>query len=88
MTLRTGVFANAAIYPAAAGASLLNQAIGPVAVMAWSAVGAFLILMACKVTTGLRVPREEEIESLDYTQHGETIHPQGGEWLVMGGWWL
>ncbi|MBU4040327.1 MAG: ammonia channel protein, partial [Alphaproteobacteria bacterium] len=41
----------------------------------WSAVGTFAILMICKFTTGLRVPKEAEIEGLDYTQHGETIHP-------------
>lgn len=73
--LLTGVLATAAINPAAADANLLNQAIGLVAVIAWSAVGTFAILMICKVTTGLRVPRDEEIEGLDYTQHGETIHP-------------
>ena len=72
--LLTGVLATAAINPAAASANLLNQAIGLVAVIAWSAVGTFAILMICKFTTGLRVPKEEEIEGLDYTQHGETVH--------------
>ncbi len=71
----TGVFASAAINPAAAGASVLNQLIGLVAVAAWSALGTFAILMVCRFTTGLRVTKEEEIEGLDYTQHGETIHP-------------
>ena len=72
--LLTGVLATAAINPAAASANLLNQTIGLVAVIAWSAVGTFAILMICKFTTGLRVPKEEEIEGLDYTQHGETVH--------------
>ena len=72
--LLTGVLATAAINPAAAGANLLNQTIGLAAVIAWSAIGTFAILMICKFTTGLRVPKEEEIEGLDYTQHGETIH--------------
>ena len=44
------------------------------AVIAWSGVGTFLILMVCKSTTGLRVAKDAEIEGLDYTQHGETIH--------------
>jgi len=70
----TGVFASAAINPAAEGANLLNQLIGLVAVIAWSGVGTFAILMVCRFTTGLRVTREDEIEGLDYTQHGETIH--------------
>ena len=72
--LLTGVFATAAINPAGENANLLNQAIGLAAVIAWSGVGTFLILMACQFTTGLRVAKEEEIEGLDYTQHGETIH--------------
>ena len=71
----TGVLATGAVNPAAAGADVLKQLIGLVAVVAWSAVGTFLILMVCRFTTGLRVTREEEIEGLDYTQHGETIHP-------------
>lgn len=70
----TGVFATAAINPAGASASILNQLIGLAAVIAWSGVGTFAILMVCKVTTGLRVTKEAEIEGLDYTQHGETIH--------------
>lgn len=73
--LLTGVFATAAINPAGADASLLKQMIGLLAVVAGSGVGTFLILMACKFTTGLRVAKDEEIEGLDYTQHGETIHP-------------
>ncbi|MGZ9098922.1 MAG: ammonium transporter [Brevundimonas sp.] len=72
--LLTGVLATAAINPAGENANLLNQAIGLAAVIAWSGIGTFLILMICKFTTGLRVPKEEEIEGLDYTQHGETIH--------------
>jgi len=70
----TGVFATAAINPAAASANVLNQIIGLAAVIAWSGVGTFVILMICKFIVGLRVPKEEEIEGLDYTQHGETIH--------------
>jgi Amt family ammonium transporter len=70
----TGVFATAAINPAGENANVLNQIVGLLAVMAWSGVGTFAILMVCKFTVGLRVTRENEIEGLDYTQHGETIH--------------
>ena len=72
--LLTGVFASAAINPVGEGANMLNQAIGLVAVIAWSGIGTWIILMICKFTTGLRVSREDEIEGLDYTQHGESIH--------------
>ena len=54
--------------------TLLDQAVGLAAVIALSGVGTFRIRMACQFTTGLRVAKEEEIEGLDYTQHGETIH--------------
>jgi ammonium transporter, Amt family len=72
--LLTGVFASAAINPVGERANILNQAIGLAAVIAWSGIGTWIILMICKFTTGLRVSREDEIEGLDYTQHGESIH--------------
>ncbi len=72
--LLTGVFATASINGVAEGATVLKQAIGLVAVMAWSAVGTFVILMVCKFTVGLRVTKESEIEGLDYSEHGESIH--------------
>ncbi len=72
--LLTGVFANAAINPSAEGASVVNQALGLLAVIAWSAAGTFAALMICRFTTGLRVTREQEIEGLDLTQHGERLH--------------
>jgi ammonium transporter, Amt family len=53
---------------------VLKQALGLVSVIAWSAVGTFVILMICKVTVGLRVTKESEIEGLDYSEHGESIH--------------
>lgn len=72
--LLTGVFASAAINPVAEGASVVNQALGLLAVIAWSGVGTFAVLMICRFTTGLRVTREQEIEGLDLTQHGERLH--------------
>ena len=70
----TGVFASAAINPVGEGADVVKQILGLLAVIAWSGVGTWVILMICKFTTGLRVTKEDEIEGLDYTQHGETIH--------------
>jgi len=72
--LLTAVFANTDINPAGADASVLKQLLGLVVVIGWSAVITFLILTACKYTTGLRVTEEEEIEGLDQSQHGETLH--------------
>jgi Amt family ammonium transporter len=74
--LLTAVFVDKAINTsdAAANATILKQFIGLVVVIGWSAVLTFLILMVCKYTTGLRVTEEEEIEGLDMSQHGETLH--------------
>ena len=72
--LLTGLFATTAVNPLAEGATIWKQAIGLAGAMVWSAAGTFLVLMICKFTTGLRVAREQEIEGLDYTQHGEALH--------------
>jgi Amt family ammonium transporter len=58
----------------AEGADVVKQVLGLAAVIGWSAVGTFVVLMICRFTTGLRVDREGEVEGLDYSQHGETIH--------------
>ena len=72
--LLTAVFADTTINSAGAGANVLKQLGGLVAVIGWSAVVTFVILMICKYTTGLRVTDEEEIEGLDMSQHGESLH--------------
>jgi Amt family ammonium transporter len=72
--LLTGVFATTSVNALAEGATVWKQAVGLAGAIAWSAAGTFLVLMICKFTTGLRVARDEEVEGLDYTQHGEAIH--------------
>jgi Amt family ammonium transporter len=72
--LLTGALATVAVNIQSADASVLKQAMGLGATIAWSAVGSFVILWICKLTTGLRVTRDEEIEGLDYVLHGETLH--------------
>jgi ammonium transporter, Amt family len=72
--LLTGLFADASINSLGKGASVVTQFIGLIVVIGWSAVATYVILMICKATTGLRVAEEQEIEGLDTTQHGETLH--------------
>ena len=72
--LLTGLFATTGVNALAEGATVWKQAVGLLGVIAWSAAGAYLVLTICRLTTGLRVAREQEIEGLDYTQHGEAIH--------------
>jgi len=49
---------------------LLSQLIGVVAVFVFVTITAGLLFLAIKVTVGLRVPPEEEIEGLDVVEHG------------------
>ena len=72
--LLTGVFATTSINALSEGATVWKQALGLGGAIVWSAVGTFVVLMICKFTTGLRVTKDEEVEGLDYTQHGEAIH--------------
>lgn len=72
--LLTGALADPAINSAGEGASVITQAYGVVATIAWAAIATFVILMICKFTTGLRVSEEEEVEGLDMSLHGEALH--------------
>jgi Amt family ammonium transporter len=47
------------------------QALGVMAVCAWSAIATFAILVVVKRTTGLRADEQAIEEGLDLTQHGE-----------------
>ena len=54
-------------------AQLWIQIEGILATIVYSGVATFVILMVIKVTMGLRVTKEQEIEGLDYSLHGETV---------------
>ena len=51
-----------------------TQLIGTVAVVAWSLIASFIIILILKVTLGLRVTEEQEIEVLDVSLHGESAY--------------
>ncbi|HEY5083435.1 MAG TPA: ammonium transporter, partial [Rhizomicrobium sp.] len=77
----TGVFASNAVNPSAKGwladgnlHQMLLQFYDVVATFAYCAIVTFLILRVLDLTLGLRVPVEDEIEGLDFTLHGETVH--------------
>lgn len=71
--LLTGVFADPAINSLGANHSIVTQAIGIAATIAWTGVATFVILMVVKVLVGLRPSEQEEEEGLDITQHGESV---------------
>jgi ammonium transporter, Amt family len=79
--LLTGVFASSAINPGAKGwladgnaHQMLLQFYDVAATFLYCAIVTFLILKVLDLTLGLRVSREDEIEGLDFTLHGETVH--------------
>ncbi|MGA8111074.1 MAG: ammonium transporter [Acidobacteriaceae bacterium] len=78
----TGVFASSAINPIYGagkptgwidgnGHQVLNQLTGVAIAWGLSIVGTLVLLKLVDMVIGLRVTREEEIEGLDVTQHGE-----------------
>ncbi len=76
--LAVGIFATTAINPAGANgllsgssAQLAKQAIGVIAVGAFSFVATFILLKVTSVLSPLRVSTDEEDTGLDLTQHGE-----------------
>jgi Amt family ammonium transporter len=60
-----------------AEASLVTQAIGVLAAFAWAFPVSFGIFYLIKVTIGLRVSEQEEIEGLDMHEHGMLAYPAG-----------
>jgi len=77
--LLTGVFAQKSLNPAGADGLLAGnpgqlgkQLVGVVVAGAYSAVLTYGILKGLDKLMGLRVTRDEEIEGLDATQHGES----------------
>lgn len=62
---------------AESGVSLMSQLIGVVAAFAWAFPVSFGIFYAIKVTVGLRVSEQEEMEGLDIHEHGMLAYPPG-----------
>jgi len=56
------------------GSQLLVQCEAILATIAYDAVATFIILKILDAVIGLRVTRDEEIEGLDITQHGEQVY--------------
>lgn len=54
---------------------LIAQAVGVLAIGAWSAATAFALFFILKRTVGLRVSAEEELAGLDMGEHGTVAYP-------------
>jgi len=79
--LLTGVFATKAVNDLRAGkpmglvdgdaGQVLNQAVAVVIAVVLAVVGTLIILKVCDLILGVRVDRNQEIEGLDLSMHGE-----------------
>ncbi|MCU0792945.1 MAG: ammonium transporter [Opitutaceae bacterium] len=69
-TLAVGIFGSLA-----GGAQLVSQIKGVVSVGLFAFVFAFALFYVIKLTMGLRVSKEEEIEGLDIGEHGNEAYP-------------
>jgi Amt family ammonium transporter len=72
--LLTGVYASEVINPASKGHNVMTQAIGVATTLIYSGLMTLVILTICKYITGVRVSTEAEVEGLDMSQHGESLH--------------
>ena len=54
---------------------LISQLIGALAYTFWAAVFAYIFFYILKISIGLRVTKEEEIEGLDIAEHGIRAYP-------------
>ncbi len=81
-TLSVGLFAHSAFGGGPTGlffgggiSQLLIQLVGIVACFVWTFSVSFILFKTINATIGLRVSEEEEMEGLDYGEHGGTAYP-------------
>jgi Amt family ammonium transporter len=75
-TLLLGIFdTQAGLFYGGGIKQLGIQAIGVAAVFIWSVATGFILFGLLKVTVGLRVSEEEEVEGLDVVEHGQEAYP-------------
>ena len=75
----TGVFAVEAIGGSKGllegnAGQVVTQAYGIIGTVVYCAVGTFIILKVIDAIMGLRVDKETEVQGLDISLHGETVH--------------
>jgi ammonium transporter, Amt family len=71
--LLTGVFADPEINPLGKDHSVATQLYGIVFTILWTGIASLVILYVVKALVGLRPTKQEEVEGLDITLHGEVV---------------
>ena len=81
--LAVGLFAiDGGLFTGGGATLLVVQAIGAVAIIAWTFVTSTIVFRTLKATMGLRVSAEEEIAGLDRVEHGASAYPEFMEQLA------
>ena len=57
------------------GSQIVSQLIGMVTVVVWTGVTSALIFAGIKATIGLRVPYEDEVAGVDFSEHTQIAYP-------------
>jgi ammonium transporter, Amt family len=70
-----GVWGTLAVGIFAPGFSFLTQLIGTVSILAFTLVFTFLVFGLIKVTLGVRVSDQVEVDGLDISEHGSSAYP-------------
>ena len=74
-TILVGVFAtDGGLLYGGGFAKLGVQTIGVLAIGAWAIIASFIVLYILKVTMGIRVTKEEEVDGLDMHEHGSKVY--------------
>jgi Amt family ammonium transporter len=71
--LLTGLLADPEINALGKDHSIFTQLYGIVFTILWAAIASFVILYVVKLLVGLRPTKQEEVEGLDITLHGEVV---------------
>lgn len=71
--LLTGILADPEINALGKDGSVLTQLYGIVFTILWAAIASLVILYVVKALVGLRPSKQEEVEGLDITLHGEVV---------------
>jgi Amt family ammonium transporter len=65
--------------------SLVDQVLAAAVAIAWSGVATLIVALAIKYTIGWRVTEEDEVEGIDFAEHGESAYDLATSTSRLGG---
>ncbi|OEH86697.1 ammonium transporter [Desulfuribacillus stibiiarsenatis] len=84
-TLAVGLFSvDSGLFYGGGAGQLMAQAIGIVSVFVWVVVAMGIFMFILTKVTSIRVPAEEEVQGLDFAEHGSSAYSTGLSSLGLG----